>query len=164
MYFRAKFIKKSLTLLCLGEEKIYLDNFDVKLRKKLLCTLFLKKISIPAETKNESFLTSCSTSKNDVLTYIFNDLTSKVGPRRHSVAPISPERGKNLPRCGASQHSNQLPVPRHTECGGWRVRALSLFLCRLIIQRTVAGEFPKPQRSITFHGGTRQDMSLTPAK
>jgi hypothetical protein len=43
-----------------------------------------------------------------------------------------------------------LPVPRHTECGGWRVRALSLFLCGLIIQGTVAGEFPKPQHSITF--------------
>ena len=116
-----------------------------------------KKISIPAETKNESFLTSCSTSKNDVLTFIFNDLTSKVGPQRPSVAPISPGRGKNLPRWapppllgGASQHSDQLPVPRHTECGGWRVRALSLFLYGLIIQRTVAGEFPKPQRSITF--------------
>jgi hypothetical protein len=57
-----------------------------------------KYIYIPAETKNKSFLTSCSMSKNDVLTYIFNDLTSKVGPRRHSVAPISPGRGKNLPR------------------------------------------------------------------
>jgi hypothetical protein len=44
-----------LTLLCRGEENIYLDDFDVKLRKKLLCTLFKKKISIPAETKNESF-------------------------------------------------------------------------------------------------------------
>ncbi len=87
-----------LTLFCLGEENIYLDDFDVKLRKKLLCTLFKKKISIPAETKNESFLTSCSTSKNDVLMYIYNDLTSKVGPRRHSVAPISPGRGRNLPR------------------------------------------------------------------
>ncbi len=115
-----------------------------------------KKISIPAETKNESFLTSCSMSKNDVLTYIFNDLTSKVRPRHHSVAPISPGRGKNLPRWapppplgGVSQHSNQLLVPRHTECGGWWVRALSLFLYWLIIQRTVAGEFPKPQRSIT---------------
>ncbi len=30
----------SLTLFCLGEENIYLDDFDVKLRKKLLCTLF----------------------------------------------------------------------------------------------------------------------------
>ncbi len=79
-----------LTLLCLGEENIDLNDFDVKLRKKLLCTLFLKQISIPAETKNESFLTSCSTSKNDVLTYIFNDLTSKVGPRRLFVAHISP--------------------------------------------------------------------------
>jgi hypothetical protein len=87
-----------LTLLCRGEENIYLDDFDVKLRKKLLCTLFFLKISIPAETRNESFLTSCSTSKNDVLTYIFNDLTSKVGPRHHSVAPISPGQGKNLPR------------------------------------------------------------------
>jgi hypothetical protein len=29
-----------LTLLCRGEENIYLDDFDVKLRKKLLCTLF----------------------------------------------------------------------------------------------------------------------------
>ncbi len=29
-----------LTLFCLGEENIYLDDFDVKLRKKLLCTLF----------------------------------------------------------------------------------------------------------------------------
>ena len=89
-------MKVSLTLLCLGEEIIYLDDFDVKLRKKLLCTLFFLKISIPAETKNESFLTSCSTSKNDVLTYIFNDLTSKVGPRRLSVAHISPGRGKKL--------------------------------------------------------------------
>jgi hypothetical protein len=87
-----------LTLLCLGEENIYLDDFDVKLRKKLLCTLFFFKISIPAETNNESFLTSCLTSKKDVLTYIFNDLMSKVGPRRHSVTPISPGRGKNLPR------------------------------------------------------------------
>jgi hypothetical protein len=91
--------KPLLTLLCRGEENIYLDDFDVKLRKKLLCTLF-KKTPIPAETKNKSFLTSCSTSKNDVLTYIFNDLTSKVGPRRHSVAPISPPLGS------ASQHSN----------------------------------------------------------
>jgi hypothetical protein len=90
--------RRHLTLLFRGEENIYLDDFDVKLRKKLLCTLFKKKKSIPAETKNQSFLTSCSTSKNDVLTYIFNDLTSKVGPRRHSVAPISPGRGKNLPR------------------------------------------------------------------
>jgi hypothetical protein len=89
---------RTLTLFSLGEENIYLVDFDVKLRKNLLSTLFFKKISIPAETKNESFLTSCSTSKNDVLTYIFNDLTSKVGPRRHSVAPISPGRGKNLPR------------------------------------------------------------------
>jgi hypothetical protein len=87
----------ALTLLCRGEENIYLDDFDVKLRKKLLCTLFFKKISIPAEMKNESFLTSCSTSKNDVLTYIFNNLTSKVRPRRLSVAHISPGRGKNLP-------------------------------------------------------------------
>ncbi len=85
-----------LTLLCLGKENIDLDDFDVKLRKKLLCTLFFKKITIPAETKNESFLTSCSTSKNDVLTYIFNDLMSKVEPRRPSVAPISPGRGKKL--------------------------------------------------------------------
>ncbi len=46
-----------LTLLCLGKENIYLDDFDVKLRKKLLCMLFKKKIYIPAETKNESFLT-----------------------------------------------------------------------------------------------------------
>jgi hypothetical protein len=29
-----------LTLLCQGEENIYLDDFDVKLRKKLLCMLF----------------------------------------------------------------------------------------------------------------------------
>ncbi len=33
-------LEDTLTLLCLGEEKIYLDNFDIKLRKKLLCTLF----------------------------------------------------------------------------------------------------------------------------
>ncbi len=45
----------SLTLLCRGEENIYLDDFDVKLQKKLLFTSFKKKISIPAETKNESF-------------------------------------------------------------------------------------------------------------
>jgi hypothetical protein len=95
---QAEYIHTLLTLFCLGEENIYLDNFEVKLRKKLLCTLFFLKISIPAETKNESFLTSCSTSKNDVLTYIFKDLTSTVGPRRHSVAPISPGRGRNLPR------------------------------------------------------------------
>jgi hypothetical protein len=29
-----------LTLLSRGEENIYLDDFDVKLRKKLLCKLF----------------------------------------------------------------------------------------------------------------------------
>ncbi len=44
-----------LTLFCRGEENIYLDDFDVKLRKKLLCTLFLKKISIPVETEKRIF-------------------------------------------------------------------------------------------------------------
>jgi hypothetical protein len=42
---------KFLTLFCLGKENIYLDDFDVKLRKKLSCTfiyvffkyLFLQK-------------------------------------------------------------------------------------------------------------------------
>jgi hypothetical protein len=57
---------------------------------------FFKKYLFLQKQKNESFLTSCSTSKNNVLTYIFNDLTSKVGPRRPSVAPISPGRGKKL--------------------------------------------------------------------
>ena len=116
---------------------------------------FLKKISIPAETKNESFLTSCSTSKNDVLTYIFNDLTSKVGPRRPSVAPISPGRGKNLPRwappsawrCQSTFQSVAGPAP-------YRVRGVagsgSLALS-ILINHTAhhCREFPKPQRSIT---------------
>ncbi len=35
-----QYLHSLLTLLCLGEEIIYLVDFDVKLRKKLLCTLF----------------------------------------------------------------------------------------------------------------------------
>ncbi len=67
-----------------------------QIAEKVIMYVILKKNIYSC--RNESFLTSCSTSKNDVLTYIFNDLTSKVGPRHHSVAPISPWRGKNLPR------------------------------------------------------------------
>ncbi len=114
-----------------------------------------KKISIPAETRNESFLTSCSTSKNDVLTYIFNNLTSKSGRDvtlshlflRGEVKIYLDEPPPSAWRCQSTFQSVAGPAPYRVR--GWRVRALSLFLYG-IIQRTVAGEFPKPQRSITF--------------
>jgi hypothetical protein len=44
-----------LTLLCRDEENIYLDDFDVKLRKKLLCTLFLKKYIFLQKRKTNLF-------------------------------------------------------------------------------------------------------------
>ncbi len=50
-----------LTLFCLGEENIYLDDFDVKLQKKLLCTLFLKKN-----------IYSCRNEKRIFFNFMFN--------------------------------------------------------------------------------------------
>jgi hypothetical protein len=39
-WLRTIMLEDTLTLLCLGKENIDLDDFDVKLRIKLLCTLF----------------------------------------------------------------------------------------------------------------------------
>ncbi len=49
------FIIVVLTLLCLGEENIYLDNFDVKLRKKLLLRYFFKKYLFLQKRKTNLF-------------------------------------------------------------------------------------------------------------
>jgi hypothetical protein len=148
----------------------YLPRRPVKLWKKLLCTSFLKNIYIPAETKNEFFLTSCSTSKNDVLTYIFNNLTSKVRPRRHSVAPISPGRGKNLHRW-APPFRLAVPANIPISCrscaiqsaGGGGLGSLAL---SILINHTAHRCRQIPETAALYNsrhtecGGTRQDISL----
>jgi hypothetical protein len=49
-------IDSTITLIVQGEVKVDLTNFDVKLRKKPLCTLLLKNnYSIPAKTSFKSF-------------------------------------------------------------------------------------------------------------
>ncbi len=59
-----------LTLIQPGEVKIDLANFDVKFRTKFLYVRLFFIWPIPAETSCESFWTSDTTSKNDVLTSI----------------------------------------------------------------------------------------------
>jgi hypothetical protein len=44
-----------LTLIVLGEAKVKLADFDVKLHGKLIMYIIIKKITIPAETSCKSF-------------------------------------------------------------------------------------------------------------
>jgi hypothetical protein len=78
-------------------------------------------ISIPAKTSFESFLTSYTTSKLRFY-FSFNNITSKVWPRRHPSAPLPlplgftaisdhPRGGEVLTGCGPQSGTAPVRIP-----------------------------------------------------
>jgi hypothetical protein len=67
-----------LTLIGVGEVKVDLADFDLKLQENLLSTLYFF-LPVPAKTSSRSFLTHDMTSKNDILTSILISFCQKSG-------------------------------------------------------------------------------------
>jgi hypothetical protein len=113
-----------LTLIGVGEVKVDLADFDLKLQENLLSTLYFF-LPVPAKTSSRSFLTHDMTSKNDILTSILISFCQKSGRGVPCQTPPSarfycyyrsPEAGRSpaeqwsAVRCGASQEFQSVSV------------------------------------------------------
>ncbi len=130
---------------CTGQGQSWLWRENLK--KTLMYQI--KKIPIPAETSSESFWSPDVTSKNNVLTSILTYFCQKSGRGKTLLIPpfylvlllLQPPEGRRSPtglwsavRCGASQHSNQFPVPGRIQ--GERLQVLSWVSSLTLYNRT----------------------------